>query len=182
MSNIEMLRELIRHMECADARVWIPILAADAARGDSVIRDRIFHIHVVQWGFLHVWLGKPLPAFPDQSRFSNLEAVASWGRQAHDEIAQYVDRVDSAALEGAVTLPFANYFVKQFGDHGAAITLAHTLLQVTSHSSHHRGQVNARLRELGEEPPFVDFIVWEWLGKPAADWPPNARAASGIEG
>jgi len=38
------------------------------------------------------------------------------------------------------------------------------------HSTHHRGQVNARLRELGGEPPLADFIVWLWWGRPAASW------------
>jgi hypothetical protein len=32
------------------------------------------------------------------------------------------------------------------------------------------GQVNVRLRELGCEPPLVDFIAWIWLGQPSADW------------
>jgi uncharacterized damage-inducible protein DinB len=44
------------------------------------------------------------------------------------------------------------------------------MFQVTSHSTHHRGQVNARLRALGGEPPLVDYIAWVWFGKPAADW------------
>jgi len=45
------------------------------------------------------------------------------------------------------------------------------MYQVIIHSTHHRGQVNSRIRELKGEPPLVDFIVWIWLGKPAAAWP-----------
>jgi hypothetical protein len=29
--------------------------------------------------------------------------------------------------------------------------------------------VNARLRELGAEPPLTDFIAWIWFGKPQAE-------------
>ena len=36
-----------------------------------------------------------------------------------------------------------------------------------SHSTYHRGQVNARLREIGAEPPLVDYIAWLWFDRPA---------------
>src|SRR5262249_46377575 len=115
MSNIAMLHELLRHMEWADARVWNAVLGAPAARGDSILRDRLFHIHVVQWGFLHLWLNRPLPEFPDQSKFPDLQSVASWGRQAHEEIAAYMGQVDESALEAAVSLSFSGFFGNEVG-------------------------------------------------------------------
>jgi uncharacterized damage-inducible protein DinB len=50
-------------------------------------------------------------------------------------------------------------------------TVAETMLQVTFHSAYHRGQVSARLREVGVEPPLVDYIAWIWFGRPDAPWP-----------
>jgi uncharacterized damage-inducible protein DinB len=50
-------------------------------------------------------------------------------------------------------------------------TICDTVLQVVTHSTYHRGQVNARLRELGCDPPLTEYFVWVWRGKPAADWP-----------
>ena len=48
-------------------------------------------------------------------------------------------------------------------------TVTHVeFLQVVLHTQHHRGQVCARLRDAGGEPPTVDFIVWLWEGRPAA--------------
>jgi len=44
------------------------------------------------------------------------------------------------------------------------------MLQVPLHSQYHRGQINARLRAVGGEPPRVDYIVWVWLGRPGAHW------------
>jgi len=41
---------------------------------------------------------------------------------------------------------------------------------VALHSLYHRGQVNARLREVGGTPPLVDYIAWLWFGRPAAEW------------
>jgi uncharacterized damage-inducible protein DinB len=68
-------------------------------------------------------------------------------------------------------LPWMDMVSAQLGRTLVVPTLAETLLQVPMHSMHHRGQINARLRELGNEPPLVDFIAWIWLGKPAAEWP-----------
>jgi len=167
-------------MEWADARVWTSVLSTPAAQNDSILRDRLFHIHVVQWGFLHLWLDRPLPEFPDPSKFPDLAALVSWGRQAHEQIAGYTVQAEEASLERIITLPFAEYFEKQFGKAAASITLSQTMLQVTSHSSHHRGQVNTRLRELGAEPPLVDLIVWSWIGTPAANWPSISGDATAV--
>lgn len=57
-------------------------------------------------------------------------------------------------------------------------TLGETALQVPSHTTYHRGQVNVRLRELGAEPPLVDFIAWIWFGKPAPNWSRPTAASS----
>jgi uncharacterized damage-inducible protein DinB len=54
--------------------------------------------------------------------------------------------------------------------------MAETARQVAMHSMHHRGQVNARLRELGAEPPLVDYIAWIWRGRPEPMWPRNVAA------
>ena len=47
-------------------------------------------------------------------------------------------------------------------------SLAESLLQVALHSSHHRGQLCSRLRELDAAPPAIDYILWVYAGKPAA--------------
>ncbi len=47
------------------------------------------------------------------------------------------------------------------------------------HSTHHRGQVAARLRELGGEPPLVDFIAWLWWKRPEPEWPAALDAEGG---
>ena len=44
------------------------------------------------------------------------------------------------------------------------------VFQVASHSVHHRAQINRRIRELGGDPPFIDYVAWAWLGEPEADW------------
>src|SRR5437773_1363713 len=76
---------------------------------------------------------------------------------------------------------WADQLAVRLGRPPSPVTLAQTMLQVTSHSSHHRGQVNVRLRELGCEPPLIDFITWLWLGKPSADWDSLSAGASNLQ-
>jgi uncharacterized damage-inducible protein DinB len=56
-------------------------------------------------------------------------------------------------------------------------TIGQTATQLALHSSHHRGQINTRLRDAGAEPPLVDFIAWVWWGQPAAAWPASVTSA-----
>ena len=45
-------------------------------------------------------------------------------------------------------------------------TVSDVLNHVLLHASHHRGQVNAALREGGHEPQWVDLIAWIRAGEP----------------
>ena len=164
------IRDLFRHMAWADALVWRATLAEPRAASDSVVRHRLFHIHFVQRGFLAVWRD-PSPGVPDAPAFTEAVALAAWGRRYHEEVAAYLDAVDALVLDEPIDIPWAGHVVGPSGRPVGPVTRAQTMLQVASHSTHHRGQVNARLRDLGSEPPLTDFIVWLWLGKPAPVWP-----------
>jgi len=73
-------------------------------------------------------------------------------------------------LTRPVVMPGLESYEKQMGRQFDKPTLGETMLQVASHSTYHRGQVNARLREVGGDPPLVDYIAWIWFGRPAPDW------------
>jgi len=85
-------------------------------------------------------------------------------------VSTYVAGLEEALLDVPLEIPWAGQLAVRFGQQPAPVTLAQTMLQVTSHSSHHRGQINLRIRELGGEPPLIDFITWLWLGNPSAEW------------
>jgi uncharacterized damage-inducible protein DinB len=169
-------------MEWADAKVWQSALALDATIADETLRTRLHHIHQVQHVFLSVWQG----AFAhlqdgDERRQAVLAWVSkgnelrgadllAWGQRYHCDVQPYLDSLAEESLAQIVALPWGEMVAARIGQTPAASTLAETLQQVTMHSTYHRGQVNARLRELGAEPPLVDFIAWVWLGKPAAHW------------
>lgn len=164
------LTELTRHMEWADAIAWRSVLASQEARSDERIRMWLFHVHMVQRAFLRVWRDEELK-FRDPSEFPDLAALAAWGREGHREIQEFLASAEPASLERPVRLPWAGEVEKMLGRPVSEVTLAQTATQVVLHTTHHRGQINARLRALGGEPPYVDYIVWMWQGQPAADWP-----------
>ena len=69
-------------------------------------------------------------------------------------------------VRGSVMVPSASSVSRE-----TTTTVGETTLQVPMHTVYHRGQVNARVRALGGEPPLVDYIAWLWLGRPAPEWP-----------
>lgn len=166
--------DLFRHTNWADATVWRAVLQVTSAENDTRLRDLLYHIHTVQHAFLRIWTKQTMD-FPEVSSFQNLTAIASWGYQYHQDVLSYLDKIEESFLQRPVTIPWAEHIEKIFGKSPKTTTLAETMLQVALHTMHHRGQVNARLREIGEEPPLIDFIAWVWFGKPQADWPNNIK-------
>ena len=152
-------------MEWADRRVWASAESAPLTGGDAKIHRFLFHLHLVQRAFLEVWEGRRLE-LPKPAQFPDLAALRAWSGTYYDEVGPYLERLDPERLDQPLRMPWVAEFERQMGQAFLNPTLGETLFQVTSHSTYHRGQVNARLRELGGEPPLVDFIAWVWLGKP----------------
>ena len=167
--TLDALRELLRHMEWADAAVWRAALAHPPAAQDSRLRDLLLHLHGVQRAFLGMWTSTPTP-FAKADEFADLAAVQTWSHPYYAELAAFLGTVDAATLDRTIDMPWLAQFEQRTGRSFVRPTLAETMFQVTSHSTYHRGQVNARLREVGGEPPLVDYIAWIWFGKPDPEW------------
>jgi uncharacterized damage-inducible protein DinB len=167
--SVECLRDLFRHMEWADAAVWRVALAHPAAAHDTRARDLLLHLHNVQRAFVNIWTKRPLD-WPKPDDFPDLASVQRWSHPVYARAHAFLQSLESSALDEPVILPWASQLAAQLGREPHHPTLAETLFQVTSHSTYHRGQVNIRLRELGAEPPLVDFIAWVWFGRPIPEW------------
>jgi len=160
------VRELYAHMEWADRAVWAALAFSPEATGDAAIRDLLFHSHFTQHAFLQFWLGESVDR-PDPDRFTSINDLRTWAADNHTAIRDFVASVDETSLCQIAIVPWSRMFSRELGREAAPTTLMDTLVQVPAHSLYHRGQVNRRLREIGGEPPLVDFIVWKWLGEPA---------------
>ncbi len=172
MDATAIIGELIQHMEWADSVVFSAILGKPQAEEDEVLLKRLRHIHLVQKVFFDVWQNQPVNPHATDS-FNALE-LAGFAKSLHREIQEFLNALSADELDRVVHLPWAALVSRNLGFEIANPSLGQTLLQVTAHSSYHRGQVNARLRELGIDPPMTDFIAWIWAGKPSPSWPSGA--------
>lgn len=169
MFSRDALQQLYRHMEWADARMWSAMLATEPT--DEKIKSWVVHIHVVQRAFITVWRGddwKTVFRTPDE--FPTLADVRAWARPYYAEAHQFLGGTTDDQLAQALVMPWSSEIEKHIGRPPGVSTLGDTCFQVTSHTTHHRAQISARLRELGAEPPLVDYIGWLWFDRPPADW------------
>ena len=164
------LIQLIRHMTWADAEVWKAVFAAPQAEADGKLGDTLHHIHLVQHIFLQSWTSAPF-SVRQRAEFTTLRDLHAWGQDAHQRARAFVEGAAPEALEQPWRMPWAAHFEERAKQPACVHTLGESALQVVLHTQHHRGQVCTRLREIGGEPPTVDFIVWLWAGRPAPDWP-----------
>jgi uncharacterized damage-inducible protein DinB len=160
---------LLQHMEWADARIWRAVRALPEAAALDAMRERLLHIQLVQHAFLALWKGTPLTTFPQPDQFPTLAALEAYGRQVYEDGRAVVGAADASALAAPLVVPHS----EQLAPPGGSIThatMGETVLQVWAHTAHHRGQLALQIRQLGAEPPLIDYVVWVWWGRPAAAW------------
>lgn len=157
------LDELYAHQEWADAEHWRALEAYPAALDDKAIRERLFHIHLVQHGFL--WVTSPQRgdfAFKKLEDFPAMSDLKEYAQHGLEEMRALLQNSDQARLEEVIEVPWFKPPVK--------ISVRQALTQAAMHSHYHRGQNATRLRELGGVPPHTDFIIWLRNGQPLAQW------------
>jgi uncharacterized damage-inducible protein DinB len=169
VTSLDLLRQLFRHMEWADAAVWRAVLASASATGDADLRERLLHLHGNQQAFLASWKHRELDR--EAAQRMDLAALVRWTRAFHVEAAAYLATLREEDLDAPHPVPWADRVSKAWGRDVAVTNLRETLMQAAAHAHYHRGQVNTRLRQLGGTPARVDFVAWTWLAKPEVEWP-----------
>jgi uncharacterized damage-inducible protein DinB len=161
-------QDLLTHMEWADAHAWRAVRSLPQALADERLKYLFHHIHLVQWVYLQAWNGDPFQ-LTELTAFSDLAAIETWAKPCYRGVAAFAERVDEPTLSRPVDFPWSALIAEKYGTVVPA-TLSESAWQVFSHTTYHRGQIAIRIRELGGEPPLVDFLVWVWSGKPAPEW------------
>lgn len=164
------LTDLYAHMHWADAAMWRALLEHDAAKEDERLRSLCYHLHLVQYAFMHVWK-KETYDVPKPESFGSLEDITVWGRQYHENIPVFLSSLGADDLATAVDVPWSYQIKRMFDTEPAPVTLENTLLQVVMHTQYHRAQINTMLRALGGTPAHGDLISWIWLHRPQPEWP-----------
>src|SRR3954467_11774929 len=126
--NLGELRDLYRHMEWADASVWLALTAADAGPVDQKLRGLFYHLHLVQRAFLRAWRNEPAnEPFPT---FDDTQSVRDWGRSYYEEIFAQLESLSDEQIAQTMQLPWAEFVEQQIGRVPAPITIGETMLQV----------------------------------------------------
>jgi uncharacterized damage-inducible protein DinB len=116
------------------------------------IRDTLVHLIAAEQFWLACWHGQSPGSTLSPEEVPTLAAVSQRWRKVEFETREYLAALSNEALPRPVT------YVDPSGR-----TWTHTLwrmmLHLLLHQSYHRGQVTTLLRQVGVEPPEVDFLT-----------------------
>ena len=123
----------------------------------SSIRDTLAHLIAAEWLWLEYWRGRSIESMWSPEQFPTLAAVAERWRKVEFEMLEYLGALNEEALARNVTL---------VDPQGRAWTylMWRMMLHLINHQSYHRGQVATLLRQLGIQPPDVDFLSGHDVG------------------
>jgi len=166
--NRSEFRDLVAHMEWADAQTWRAARATAAAKSDERLKWLLHHSHLVQSIYLQAWRGDPFQ-LTELASYPDLAAIEAWARPYYPLVSAFAAAVEETTFGQPVDFPWSAMIAEKFGTVLPA-TLSESIFQVFSHTAYHRGQISTRIRDGGGEPPLVDFLYWVWAGKPAPEW------------
>jgi len=168
MNAPELLKDLHAQCEWADSAVLRTLLGQESLETDADCLERFRHLLVVQRLYLDLIEGRPVDR--EATRGLDARALAVFARESHASWRRVLGGLAASDLDRIVPLPFAERISQRLGFQAGDATLGEICLQVHTHSTHHRGQVCARIRALGTEPPMTDMIFWVLSKRPVACW------------
>lgn len=172
MISVEALREMFEYDYWARDRQLHACAALDQEKFQrpmgssySSLRDTLWHLLVAEKVWLDRWVGRS-PQNPADAEVYYKEVLATLAREKLDTPAAFerpwraVEHETRAYLDGlredALPQPLTYINIK---GQTWSYALWRTLVHVVNHQSYHRGQVTTLFRQLGAEPPAVDFLV-----------------------
>lgn len=153
--SAELLHDLARHQDWADAEHWKALHANSGILEDAEIRKRLNHMIMAVRMLTALARGETA----DPTAWKDIEPAGELEAALHRANTGLVEALGSADLQKMIGLPR--------GPRGPWEAPAGVLLlQAITHSQHHRGQNASRMRQLGATPPMTDFVIWYALGRP----------------
>ncbi len=158
--GIEDLTELYAYNGWANERVRNSIRDLDSevfkrnlGASFGSLQGTVAHLVSAQWNWLRRWQGpsasRPLPS---EAFASPEEANRRWV-EVDRALAGFVDGLDAASLQQSIALTTAQ------GSRDSS-RLWRAMLHVVNHSSYHRGQIAAMLRQVGATPQGTDLMLY----------------------
>lgn len=143
----DLLLRLIAHMRWADNLVADALHHDSAPDADAV---RLFaHIASVE----HVWYSRIFSRTPDHAVWPDLSPSDS--RRIAAEHADLFEALVRDADAAFLARPIA---YRNSAGHAYESPVSEIVIHTAMHGEHHRGQIARRLRAVGREPPYTDYI------------------------
>jgi uncharacterized damage-inducible protein DinB len=161
---LAMLLDLFQHQAYADAAIVNAIRRHEITGRDNALRVLLHHILIAHRFWIHLSQGLPFSAEDESGVPDSLDPLVSQYRDTQKQEREWLAQLKESDLTRTLESP---YFP------GRLIPLREALVQVCLHSHGHRSQCATRLRQLGGEPPLLDFIVWA-KERPAPIWDESA--------
>lgn len=159
MTNAEM-DDLFRFTEWANARTFdaISVLTPEQLtkdNGSSFPSILLTAAHIVggEWIWLERWKGTVQPMFPAWAKTPDLEDLKARLKTIEQDRAAHFAALPDDAGTQVTAYKLLN---------GTADTQPlHTMVRhIVNHSTYHRGQIAAFIRQFGIDPPSTDYIVY----------------------
>ena len=116
------------------------------------LRDTLAHLVAVEWLWLERWQGRSPRSMPPAEDFPSLAVISGRWSAVERDMRLYLAGLTGQALAQPFT--YRNFQGEQW-----TYPLWRAMLHLLLHQAHHRGQVTTMLRQLGAQPPAVDFLV-----------------------
>jgi uncharacterized damage-inducible protein DinB len=158
--NINDIRRLFDYTEYANA------LALDAAeklteeqrRHDFKISHRsihgtLAHIAGAEWIWLQRWKGTSHPSIWTADDFADVAALRSRWIEAEAERRELLESLTEEKLQQDLSY-------RNLKGEPHTLPIVEQMQHVVNHSTLHRGQVVGMIRQLGVQPPAVDFLYY----------------------
>jgi uncharacterized damage-inducible protein DinB len=125
---------------------------AEPVPGWSPVRSTVYHIALVTDFHLRTLAGDPDDSIPTEGELATVEDAERLLERAYRRFEELKPTLTPERLNTVITLC----------RRGRIATLPPwaMLRHIVNHSTYHRGQVAAKLKRLGVEPPLTDFFFW----------------------
>ena len=135
----------------AVSRIGRDALHEDRGSSHRSIFGALVHVVAAEEVWLSRWTNRPLAKLTGVEQVATLDSLRLFWNSVREARDRFVGGLADEDLDGSLTITTT-------GGDRYRHSLAEMFRHLVNHSSYHRGQVAAMLRQIGEAPPATDLI------------------------